>query len=431
MPVDFMNVTQLIRKKRDGLELDNREIENLIDGYSKGTIPDYQISAFAMAVYFQGMSLAETVALTQSFVESGQVIRWRTGKPKVDKHSTGGIGDKTSLALTPMLACCGVDVPRVSGHGLGATGGTLDKLESIAGYRCGLSIDEFQSVVYQNGCAVVSASSELAPADKKMYALRDVTGTVPAVPLITASILSKKIAEGLDALVLDVKWGSGAFMKSIEQATDLARLLVNVGKQMGVKTEAMVTDMNQPLGQMIGNGVEIDEVVDVLQGNGPQDVIELVLAIGVRILLATDTQGDAASARNALQQTITQGTALQKLREMVASQGGDLDACRPRAPSHRATALQGGYIHQIETDRLGLAIIEMGGGRKHIGDKINHTVGIDFQVKIGDLVTKGQPIADVFCDEPEATIATKLVSASIKTDSQPTSGPTLIVDRFE
>ncbi|MDG2185915.1 MAG: thymidine phosphorylase [Mariniblastus sp.] len=426
-----MNVTQIIRKKRDGHQLEDREIEALIHGYSDGTIPDYQLSAFAMAVYFQGMTLDETVALTRSFVESGQVIRWRSGKPKVDKHSTGGIGDKTSLALTPMLACCGVDVPRISGHGLGATGGTLDKLESIDGYRCNLSIDEFQSVVYYNGCAVVSASSELAPADKKMYALRDVTATVPSAPLIASSILSKKIAEGLDVLVLDVKWGSGAFMKSVEDANALARQLVDVGKHLGVQTEALVTDMNQPLGRMIGNGVEVDEAVDVLNGGGPPDVIELALAIGIRILLAAGVQPDAASARHALQQSIELGTALEKLREMIDNQGGNLDAERHRGLGHTVTSTEEGFVNRIETDRLGLAIIEMGGGRKHIGDKIDHTVGIDFKVKIGDAVAKGQPIAEIFCHNNKAKHASSLVSASIGTLPVPTEAPKLIVDRFE
>ena len=426
-----MNVTQIIRKKRDGQVLKDQEIEGLIQGYSDGSIPDYQLSAFAMAVYFQGMTTEETMVLTRSFVASGRTLNWRSGKPKVDKHSTGGIGDKTSLALTPMLACCGVDVPRVSGRGLGATGGTLDKLESIKGYRCKLSIEEFQSVVYETGCAVVSASAELAPADKKMYALRDVTGTVPAVPLITASILSKKIAEGLDALVLDVKWGSGAFMKTIEQATELARLLVNVGKQLGVKTEAVVTDMNQPLGHMIGNGVEVDEAVEVLTGNGPPDVVELVETIGTRILLAAKVQSDPDSARKALRRSVESGMALKKLREMVKNQGGDLDLERPRASTHVITAIEDGFVHRIETDRLGLAIIEMGGGRKHIGDQINHAVGIDFKIKTGDTIVKGQPIAEIFCDPAGAPHASGLVQASLVARSFPPTPPALIVDRYE
>ena len=329
-----------------------------------------------------------------------------------------------------MLACCGVDVPRVSGHGLGATGGTLDKLESIDGYRCKLSIEEFQSVVYDTGCAVVSASAELAPADKKMYALRDVTGTVPSVPLITASILSKKIAEGLDALVLDVKWGSGAFMKTIEQATELARLLVSVGNQLEVKTEALVTDMNQPLGHMIGNGVEVDEAVDVLNGNGPPDVVDLVHTIGTRILLAAKVHSDPDSARKALQRSVDSGMAMNKLREMVKNQGGNLDAERARASAHVVASLEDGYVHRIETDRLGLAIIEMGGGRKHIGDQINHAVGIDFKVKMGDTISKGQPIAEIFCDAAEAPHASNLVKASLVTRPTPPSPQPLIVDRY-
>ncbi len=426
-----MNVTQVIRKKRDGLELEDQEIEALIDGYTRGRIPDYQIAAFAMAVYFQGMTLAETVALTRSFVASGETLRWEPGRPKVDKHSTGGIGDKTSLALTPMLACCGVDVPRVSGHGLGATGGTLDKLESIDGYRCTLSIEEFQAVVYRHGCAVVGATAELAPADKKLYALRDVTGTVPSLPLITASILSKKIAEGLDTLVLDVKCGSGAFMKTVEQASELASRMVDVGKQLGVRTEALVTDMNQPLGQMIGNGVEVDEAVELLRGNGPADLQELVLALGSRILIEANAQTDEDAARQALQQSIETGAALEKLRQMVQGQGGDLDAPRARATAHSVISHQDGYVSRIETDRLGLAIIEMGGGRKHMGDQIDHSVGIQFQVKMGDPIRRGDTIAEIYCPEKMAEHAVNLVSEALVTSPSPPELHPLVLARFE
>ncbi|MCH2181698.1 MAG: thymidine phosphorylase [Mariniblastus sp.] len=426
-----MNVTQVIRKKRDGQELEDREIEALIDGYTAGQIPDYQLSAFAMAVYFQGMTLDETVALTRSFVASGETLRWQPGRPKVDKHSTGGIGDKTSLALTPMLACCGVDVPRVSGHGLGATGGTLDKLESIVGYRCKLSIEEFQAVVYQHGCAVVGATAELAPADKKLYALRDVTGTVPSLPLITASILSKKIAEGLDTLVLDVKCGSGAFMKTAEQASELARRMVDVGKRLGVRTEALVTDMNQPLGQMIGNGVEVDEAVDLLRGAGPADLQELVLTLGSRILVEANVQADEVAARQALQQSVETGAALEKLQQMVHSQGGDLDNPRGRAAAHTVVSDQDGFVSQVETDRLGLAIIEMGGGRKHMGDQIDHTVGIQFRVKIGDRVSRGEPIAEVYCQENSAAHAVSLVGDALVTSPSPPETHPLVIERFE
>ena len=265
-----MNVAEIITDKRDGKELSAEQLNALVQGYAKDEVPDYQMSAFAMAVYFQGMTHEEVVAFTTAMLDSGDRMSWSRNKKRVDKHSTGGIGDKVSIPLTPILACCDLDVPMVSGRGLGTTGGTLDKLESIPGFRCEMSMDEFRSVVNSCGCAIVSASKNLAPADQKLYALRDVTGTVPSIPLITASILSKKMAEGLDALVLDVKWGSGAFMKTLEQAQELARSLVQTANGMGVKTTALITDMNQPLGRMIGNALEVDEAIAVLKGEGPE-----------------------------------------------------------------------------------------------------------------------------------------------------------------
>ncbi len=265
-----MNVAQILADKRDGKRLSDEQIRFLVSGYADQSVPDYQMSAFAMAVFFQGMTLDETTTLTQSMIDSGKRMKWSGKKPSVDKHSTGGIGDKVSIPLAPLLACCGVEVPMISGRGLGATGGTLDKLESIKGYRCEISDDEFRSIVNWNGCSIASASSSLAPADKRFYALRDVTATVPSVPLITGSILSKKIAEGIDALILDVKWGSGAFMKTLDDARELAKSLVFVGNALGVKTAAVITDKNQPLGRMIGNAVEVDESIDVLRGIGPR-----------------------------------------------------------------------------------------------------------------------------------------------------------------
>ncbi len=258
-------------------------------------------------------------------------MRWSRGTSKVDKHSTGGIGDKISIALAPALACCGVDVPMVSGRGLGTTGGTLDKLESIPGFRCDMSMDEFRSVVNMCGCAIVSASANLAPADKKLYALRDVTGTVPSIPLITASILSKKMAESLDALVLDVKWGSGAFMKTLQQAGDLADSLVGVSNQMGVKTTALITDMNQPLGRMIGNALEVNEAIDVLNGQGPEDVTHLTIELGAELLTSSGVEADGEHARKKIQQAIQRGDALKRLEEMIANQDGDINARRELA----------------------------------------------------------------------------------------------------
>jgi len=423
-----MNVAQIIADKRDGKTLEDAQIEYLIDGFANEQIPDYQMAAFAMAVYFRGMTLAETTSLTRSMVDSGERLEWPAGKPKVDKHSTGGVGDKVSIPLAPMLACCGVDVPMISGRGLGATGGTLDKLESIPGYRCDLSLGEFRSVVNWNGCSIASASSNLAPADKRFYALRDVTATVPSIPLITASILSKKVAEGIEALVLDVKWGSGAFMKTLEDARSLAKSLVNVGNQMRVKTTAVITDMNQPLGRMIGNAVEVDESVEILDGKGPDDVIALTMELASRLLVSAGAAADQQSARTDLQRSIDTGEALERLTEMVASQGGDLNANRTRAKSHVVHSLEAGFVTRINAQRIGLAVIEMGGGRKQLGDKIDHSVGMEFLIRIGDKIEIGQPIANLFCGEKVANYAGNLVSNSIGTGPTSIESPELIVE---
>src|SRR4051795_6658647 len=287
-----MNVVSLISKKRDGGELTEDEIGSLITGYVRGDVPDYQMASWAMAVYLRGMTVAEIAALTEHMLHSGVTFEWPAGEsPKVDKHSTGGIGDKVSLPLAPLLACCGLAVPMISGRGLGATGGTLDKLEAIPGFRTNLRLEEIQAVTERVGCVITGATAEIAPADKKLYALRDVTATVPSIPLITASIMSKKLAESLDALVLDVKFGSGAFMKSLDDARALARSLVETGKRMGVKTTALLTDMNQPLGRMAGNLVEVHEAVATLQGRGPADLWQCTRELGIELLLLTERAG--------------------------------------------------------------------------------------------------------------------------------------------
>ncbi|HYO24074.1 MAG TPA: thymidine phosphorylase, partial [Lacipirellulaceae bacterium] len=291
-----MNPVWLIAKKRDGEELSDHEIAQFISGYARGDIPDYQMSAMAMAIYLRGMSTAETASLTDHMLASGARFTWPDdGVPRVDKHSTGGIGDKVSLPLAAMLACCGLQVPMISGRGLGATGGTLDKLEAIPGFRTDLSMEEFRDVCQRVGCVISGATADLVPADRKLYALRDVTATVPSIPLITASIMSKKLAEGLDALVLDVKWGSGAFMKTADQARELARSLVATGQRMGVATTALVTDMNQPLGRMAGNALEVNESYAALQGEGPADLMEATYALGAELLVSTGRAGSVAS----------------------------------------------------------------------------------------------------------------------------------------
>jgi pyrimidine-nucleoside phosphorylase len=319
----------------------------------------------------------------------------------------------------------------ISGRGLGATGGTLDKLESIPGYRCEMSNDEFRSIVNWNGCAIAGASAKLAPADKRLYALRDVTATVPSIPLITASILSKKVAEGIEALVLDVKWGSGAFMKQLDSARSLARSLVNVGNRLGVRTSAMITDMNQPLGNMIGNTVEIDESLDVLRGGGPADVVELTYALGAQLLVAVKIATDAQAARTLMKQKIDSGEAYEKFAEMVRSHGGDIEAKRNVAPAQAIVSKETGYVSRINSERLGLAVIEMGGGRKRLGDKLDHSTGIEFLVRLGDHVEAGQPLANLFCQPEKSSYAAELVGASISLSPEKVASPELIVETIE
>jgi pyrimidine-nucleoside phosphorylase len=359
----LFNPVHVIAKKRDGHALTLDEITAFVSGFTSGTIPDYQMSALAMAIYLRGMNAEETAALTEQMLASGTQLTWEAGRAIVDKHSTGGVGDKVSLLLAPLLACCGLRVPMISGRGLGPTGGTLDKLESIPRFRTDLSLAEIQSTIKKVGCVITGASAEVAPADAKLYALRDVTATVASIPLITASIMSKKLAEGLDALVLDVKVGSGAFMKTREQATELAQSLVGTGKRLGIHTTALLTNMDQPLGRMIGNAVEVDEAVGALSGNGPADLVELTLQLGAELLLAAGKAADVEKAVSKLRQQLESGAALDKLRAMVVFQRGDLDAPRPRAPAQLVTAQTAGYVSTIDVQALGYAVIELGDER--------------------------------------------------------------------
>jgi pyrimidine-nucleoside phosphorylase len=426
-----MNPVWLIAKKRDGEELSAEEIGAFIAGYARGDIPDYQMSAMAMAIYLQGMTTAETAALTDHMLASGARFEWPDdGVSRVDKHSTGGIGDKVSLPLAAMLACCDLQVPMISGRGLGATGGTLDKLEAIPGFRTNLTMDEVREVVARVGCVITGATTDLVPADRKLYALRDVTATVPSIPLITASIMSKKLAEGLDALVLDVKWGSGAFMKTADQARELARSLVATGQRMGVATTALVTDMNQPLGRLAGNAVEVDESVAMLEGNAPADLVEVTLALGAEILASTGVAANPAAARAALADTIQSGAAREKFAEMVRAQGGNLDAQRSVAPASELVSPTSGYLAAIDAEELGRAIIAMGGGRQKLGDALDHSTGIEMLVRLGDRVEAGQPLVRVFA-KPETAhrVRPMLLAAIGLTDDAPTVGP-LILDRI-
>lgn len=424
-----MNVTRLIRQKRDGHALSADEIRFIVDSYSRGHLPDYQKAAWAMAVCIRGMNADETAALTEAMLHSGKVLAWPDdGRPVVDKHSTGGIGDKVSLVLAPLLACCGLRVPMISGRGLGPTGGTLDKLEAIPGFRTDLSLDEIVDVTQRVGCVITGASAEIAPADRKLYALRDVTGTVESIPLITASIMSKKLAEGLSALVLDVKHGSGAFMKTLPEARELAASLVATGQRMGVKTSALLTDMNQPLGRMAGNAVEVDESVAALRGEGPQDLMEVTLALGAELLCLAAVGYDRASATRELQKQIDCGAAVEKFREMVTAQGGNLDAPRPRSPASEVCAERSGFVQTINTQALGVAIIELGGGRKMLTDKIDHRVGLEMLMRIGDRVAPRTPLVRVFGEGQALHHAQALVAAAIAIGDEPCPPPVLLLE---
>ncbi len=413
----------IIEKKRDGAELGTAEIRDFIAGYTDGTIPDYQMSALAMAIYFNGMTARETADLTLAMMESGKIIDPHsiTGI-KVDKHSTGGIGDKISIPLAPLAAACGATVPMISGRGLGITGGTLDKLESIPGYRVGLSETEFFQTLEQVGCSMIGQTAEIAPADKKLYALRDVTATIPSIPLIVSSIMSKKMAEGIDALVLDVKCGSGAFMKDIERARALARGLVDTGVAMGKKVTALITDMNQPLGRAVGNALEVRESLDILQGNGPADSQGLTIELASRMLAV------AGIADRGIEAKLRDRSALQKFREMVACHGGNPDTGIPVAEKQiPLPAPHPGYVTQADAETIGRAALLLGAGRAKTSDTIDHAVGIADLKKIGEYVEEGEPLCITHSNghEDEARLQ-KLLRSAFKISDKPVEPKELI-----
>ncbi len=426
-----MNPIQLIAKKRDAGELTAEEIAFLIDGHVHGRIPDYQMAAMLIAMFVRGLNDAETAALTDSMLRSGVTLTWpETSLPRVDKHSTGGIGDKVSLPLAPLLACCDVCVPMLSGRGLGPTGGTLDKLESIAGFRTDLSLDEIHRLTEQVGCVITGTTPELVPADRQLYALRDVTATVPSVPLIIASIMSKKLAEGLNALVLDVKFGRGAFMKTRTIARELAAGMVAVGQRMGVTTTAFLTDMNQPLGRMVGNAVEVDESLDCLRGGGPSDLRELVLELAEDVLVSAKVAATRTAARAKLLRELDSGRALERFERMVVAQGGRLDAPRPIAPAHELCGERSGFVESIDTESLGWIIIDLGGGRRQLTDAIDHSVGLEMLARIGDEVSSGQPLVRVFAPPTKFDEVASRLRSAITIGDEPTHSPLLIVERL-
>ncbi|NIL96188.1 MAG: thymidine phosphorylase [Planctomycetales bacterium] len=422
---------EIIAKKRDGQSLTAEEIRGFIRGFSEGSIPDYQMAALAMAICIRGMSPDETAVLTAEMLSSGSSLeRFDDPRPRVDKHSTGGLGDKVSLVLAPLLACCDLLVPMISGRGLGATGGTLDKLESIPGFRTDLSSDEIRTVTRQVGCVITGTTAELAPADKKLYALRDVTATIESVPLITSSIMSKKLAENLDALALDVKFGQASFMKTRGEARQLARQLIHVGTSMNLPTTALLTDMNQPLGQMIGNAVEVDEAVATLEGDGPADLVELVLALGAELLVGVGKEPNREEALKQLRGHLGSGRARQKFDQLVRAQGGDPDAPRPVATATDWLAAEPGYVTSIAAEQLGWLIIELGGGRQVMTDKIRHDVGVQLLVRVGDQVFQGQPLLRLFADPDDLTRVQPGLERMVQIGEKPVQVEKLIHQRL-
>ena len=415
-------------KKRDGGTLAQDEISAFVRGVTDGSIPDYQASALLMAILLRGMTPEETAWLTDAMVHSGITVDLR-GIPgtKVDKHSTGGVGDKTSLVIAPLVASCGVPVPMMSGRGLGHTGGTLDKLEAIPGFRTALSLDEMKAALARTGCAMLGQTAQIAPADKKLYALRDVTGTVESIPLISASIMSKKIAEGIGALVLDVKTGRGAFMKTDADARRLAEMLVAIGKAASVRTEAVITDMNMPLGRAVGNALEVVECLEVLHGRGPQDLIDLCLDLATRMLLLGGAVTTRDEARATLASAIASGRALDTWRRVIEGQGGDPRVCDdytrlPTAPArHVVTAARAGYVANIDAELVGRASVMLGAGRDRVEDAVDPAVGIVLVATPGQAVAAGDPVLELHYREStrlDAAIA-RLSAAVVIAEAPP------------
>ena len=404
-----MVVPALIERKRDGGALTAGEWRELIFAYSRDDVPDYQMSALLMAVLWRGLTPEELSALAEAMLDSGERLHWDgIDRPLVDKHSTGGVGDKTSLLLAPMLAACGVAVPMMSGRGLGHTGGTLDKLEAIPGFRTGLSLRETEAQVRRIGCAMIGQTPEIAPADKRLYALRDVTATVESIPLISASIMSKKLAEGLNGLVLDVKTGSGAFLPGEAQALELARTMIGLGEAHGCRTVALLTAMDRPLGRAAGNALEVEESIAGLSGEGPADLMEVTYALGAEMLLTAGLARDAADARRQLEQSIASGRAREKFGQLIEAQGGnpailDDPAALPQADVIEIFAApRDGIVARVEPRRIGRAIIELGGGRQKVDDVVDPAVGFVITARPGDTVRAGEPIASIHARTDDA-----------------------------
>ncbi|HFC9130671.1 TPA: pyrimidine-nucleoside phosphorylase [Enterococcus faecium] len=429
-----MRMVDLIEKKRDGNELSKEEIEYIVTNYTNGKIPDYQVSALLMAIFYQDMTNEEITNLTLAIANSGDVIDLSSFEGiKVDKHSTGGVGDTTTLILAPLVASVGVTVAKMSGRGLGYTGGTLDKLEAIPGFQIELSDEAFVRIVNESKVAVIGQSGNLAPADKKLYALRDVTATVDSLPLIASSIMSKKIAAGADAIVLDVTTGDGAFMKNIEDARRLAKTMTSIGKLANRETVAVISDMSEPLGEAIGNSLEVVEAIETLQGNGPEDLVEMCYALGSQMVVLAGKAKTIDEARTLLQEALESGKALAKFKEMIQNQGGDPTIVEKpeRILTARYTmelpAKQSGVVSKIVANELGIAAMMLGAGRKTKEDDIDHAVGLKLHKKIGDTVTKGESLLTIYSNDEEISSVIELLYKNIEI-GESAMKPTLIHD---
>ncbi|MCM3714835.1 pyrimidine-nucleoside phosphorylase [Alkalihalobacillus oceani] len=432
-----MRMVDLIEKKRDGHQLTKAEIRYAVEGYTKGEIPDYQMSALAMAIFFQDMSTEERAELTMAMVESGDQIDLSSIEGiKVDKHSTGGVGDKTTIALAPLVAALGVPVAKMSGRGLGHTGGTIDKLEAIPGFSVELETSQFLKLVNQNKLSVVGQTGNLTPADKKLYALRDVTATVNSIPLIASSIMSKKIASGADAIVLDVKTGSGAFMKEFDQAKELAEAMVAIGKSLGRNTMAVISDMNQPLGRTVGNALEIREAIEMLRGEGPADLVELCLTLGSHMVYLADRADSVEEAREKLVEVIANGQAIETLKTFIEAQGGDpavvddptrLPQAQLKIP---VKAEQDGKVAAIVADKIGTAAMLLGAGRATKESTIDLAVGIELEKKIGDDVKRGETIATLHANQQDVDEVVAMVRQAYSISEGESNRPPLIYEEI-
>ena len=426
----------VIEKKRDGGVLEADDIRAFIEGYTTGVIPDYQMAALAMAIFFQGMTPEETAALTDAMMRSGDCLSFEGWpRPTADKHSTGGIGDKLSMVIGPLAASAGLAVPKISGRGLGITGGTLDKLESIPGYSTQLSIPEFQRVVAEVGCSITGQTASLAPADKKLYALRDVTGTVPSIPLITASIMSKKLAAGADTLVFDVKCGRAAFMQTLDDARELARSLLQVGKTLGRHMGALITDMTQPLGRAVGNAVEVAEAIETLKGGGPADTRMLMIELTALMCERAGVIADRATARRELAERLNDGRALEVFRRMVEAHGGDArvidDPLRLPQPGVvvEVPASRDGIVTDVDARQIGRVVLQLGGGRTTTDDVIDPAAGVDRLVQAGETVARGQPLMRLLaCDAARAEALLQEAAAAVQLDATAPAGRKLVIE---